>query len=316
MSRIQIINKIGFDNLLKYVKERYFNIKNIENADTMKIGQLNKLKFIYNNFNAFIEFGKQQLINLESIALSQSRNVKTEANDIIDADDEQEIQEIYGSSLEKWQVGFRQVSVYSGLSQLIKNKINTLYEYDKDFNIVRDEYGFEKHLSSSEAVSKILNFVQYAYDIDDMVAKLKIHLDGNPWLKQIIDILEDPNQSQFKSQFYTNFKKYFQTYGILFKDSSGQLNVKIINESDVADDLTNTVRRTLKAKNGHLFTKSNNVNSETITKLKELANKIQKHSSPESDGKFAEDLAEVFELIDIPHATITEVQASLTKKDA
>lgn len=328
MSRIQIINKIGFDNLVKYIKERYFGTKpqrylgmkmasqRMEELSKMSGTQLNKLNFIYANFNAFIEFGKQQLINLEQIALSQSRNVKTEVNDIIDADDEQEIQEIYGSSLEHWQVGFRQVSVYSGLSQLIKNKINTLYELDGNFDIVRDEYGFEKHLTSSEAVSKMLNFVQYAYDIDDMIAKLKIHLEGNPWLKQILDILEDPNQSQFKSQFYTNFKKYFQTYGILFKDRDGSLNMKIINESDVADDLVNQVRQTLTTKSGHLFTKSNNVNQETIAKLREIAKQIQKKSNPESTESFAEDIAEVFELIDIPHATITEIQASLTKKDA
>ena len=333
LSRIEIINKIGLSKLFNLVKGRVFDSEVRDNV-TRKTRK--KMNVIYNNWEAFCLLGYDTLINIEEIAFDEdgnaTRNFKNELNNIQD-EDESTVQELFGSSLEHWQVGFRQVSAYSGLSNMIKRVLDSFYELDTDYEQIENEFGLAKHLIPQEAVSKILSYTQGSTSLDkrirgeldeySMLYKLKQHLDTDPWIKQLIELLEDQYDEegnltkkadeQFKSQFYSNFQKYFQRYAITFKDNNNAIQVKIINENQYADIvLKQSQARENSAALGEfkLKNKDGSLNKVTLSKLEKLLPKLEKVKE-EVKGKdnkindyagldeYHNTLSQVFDLLDI-----------------
>ena len=331
MSRIDIINKVGLKNLLLKVRERVFDS---ENADaSVALETLDKMDIVFNNWEAFVELGYDTLIGLEEIALDGKENIKNDLNNTVEEDDESIIQEMFGSSLEHWQVGFRQVSAFSSLSKLIKRTMDSLYELDQDGNQIIDEYGIAKHLDAQAAVSKILYFTQGAQSLDDkdangdlrsnsMLYMLKQNANAEPWLEQVIELIEGKfdeqgnlvkaADEQFKAQFYSNFKKYFQKYCITFKDKNGKVLIKTINESQYSD----TLLKESQAKENSFATggfklklKDGSINQENLEKLKDLVSDIARFAEKaEAKGKIADlinldnyhkTLKNLFDLLDI-----------------
>ena len=269
MSRIEIIQKIGLGTLLeKTVKEPIFNTsKNTEPADNDDT-IAEKMDVIYNNFDAFIKLGYDALIGMEEISfvdraveVSQENRGINANNGLVDTTTEQEAQEIYGSAVEHWQVGFRQVSAFNSLSQMIKRALDKMYKLNPDGSQIVNDYGLAETIDSSEAVSDILHWTQYAESLDEkdingnylstsMIGMLQQHMQTAPWLRQLVgnyhlggDItapevlgeLIKPDNYTFQSQFFSNFKKYFQKYTITYKDNSGKTLLKAINENTYID---------------------------------------------------------------------------------
>jgi hypothetical protein len=196
-----------------------------------------KAQQIYENFDAFIRLGYQELIELENISIDTERAVRTETDSKKDENGEdltdEEVVAPFGSTVEHWQVGFRQVSTFSSLSKLMRQYLTRLYVLDKNGNRVTDEYGVEQNIDAHEAVSKVLKWTQGAIDIDDMIAKLERKVAQEPWVQQLIDLLNADGNEQLRSQFFSNFKKYFQKYNIIYKektkDGGTVTRVKTIN---------------------------------------------------------------------------------------
>ena len=271
MSRIEIINEVGLGTLLeRTVKEPIFNTsKNTEPADNDDT-IAEKMDAIYENFDAFIRLGYDSLIGMEEVSFSdRAEDVQSDRNGVnaedgtIDDTTEQEAQAIYGSAAEHWQVGFRQVSAFSSLSQMIKRSLDKLYQLNADGTQVINDFGLAESIDSSEAVAKILHWTQYAESLDDknsdgtysktsMVGMLQQHLQSEPWLQQLVssyhpggnmdaaEVLGElikPDNSAFKSQFFSNFKKYFQKYTITYKDNKGRTLMKTINDDTYTDSV-------------------------------------------------------------------------------
>lgn len=331
MSRIDIIKEIGIKTLLLKVRERVFDSEQAE--DSVPESTIEKMDVIFENWDAFVELGYDTLIGLEEIALDDGENVKNDLNDNIEDEDESVIQELFGNSIEHWQVGFRQVSAFSSLSKMIKRTMDSLYTLDENGNQINDEFGIAKHLDAQEAVSKILHFTQGAQSLDarnaegnllenSMLYMLKKNVAAEPWLQQVIDLLEDKYNDegeliskadeQFKAQFYSNFKKYFQKYAITFKDKKGAVLIKIINESQYSDNLlSESQARENSFALGHfkLKNKDGSINQETLKQLKDTAKELEGFADKaESKGKLSElldlnkyhkTLKRIFELLDI-----------------
>lgn len=237
MDRIDIINAIGLDKLFKdVIREEVFNA-DINERLQEDFDLAEKAQVIYDNFDAFIRLGYQALIDLENISIDTEKAVDTgtdqkkgeNGEDLTD----EEVVALFGSTVEHWQVGFRQVSTFASLSNLIRKHLNRLYVLDKNGEKVLDEYGIERNIDSHEAVSKILKWTQGARNLEDMIIKLEGKIAQEPWVKQLTDVLRGDGNEQFKSQFYSNFKKYFQKYNIIYKekqkDGSTVTKVKTIN---------------------------------------------------------------------------------------
>ena len=270
MSRIDILNKIGLSRLFnEVIKERIFNFKlnpSLKKNRTL----MKKATLIKDNFDAFIRMGYDNLIEREHVAPTGVINgIKSDTDSAIQNEDgedlsEEEIQEIFGSSVEAWQTGFRQMSTFTNLTKLIRERLDRLYELDDEGNKVVNEWGIEKNIDSHEAVTKILKWTQGATDIFDMINKLKERQQSNPWVSQLIDILNDDNEEQFRSQFYSNFKKYFQPYHVIYKkkNKNGFEQTVIImvnkdsfikNTLDTLSSLDNSGKLTIYDGNTHKF---------------------------------------------------------------
>lgn len=292
MSRINVIRTLGMAKLLDLVKNKYFKINT---TDTLTI--IKKKKLIQSYWQSFVDMGYDTLIGLEEISLNGYTDVKDTIDDTLDNQTTQEIQEIFGDTIEHWQVGFRQVSAFNSLSQMIKRFMDTLYQIGKEGNIVKDDLHFEQHVNAQEAVAKILQWSQGADSIDEkdetgkyksnsIIAMLKEHQNSNSWLTQVIEKLEgkkddkgniiEAADEQFKSQFFSNFKKYFQKYTITFKDpKTGELKIKVINENTAGTILL----QECKAKENSYFTSNfklrntdGSLNINNYGKLKTLQN--------------------------------------------
>lgn len=329
MSRIDIIDKVGLYRLFDIVKERVFNSSV---NDEMAFSAQNKADLIYDNFEAFMQMGFSSLINMEEISLDGFQEVKSEINETIDPEDEQSIQEIFGSSAEHWQVGFRQISAYSSLSQLIKRTIEKLYVLDKNGNFKYNEFGLAETVNPQDAVTQILNWVQYAETLDDMVELLKQHVEQAPWLNYLINDNTDPNNpftqavgglgklvgddEQFKSQFFSNFKKYFQKYSITYKDQDGKTVIKIINEHGVADEEFAAVNARYESYDlGHfpLRNTDGTVNTKKLEELKSLGTELSKLKA--LDANALKLIKQIAEILTINSDTDDNLRLTLTGND-
>lgn len=224
MGRIEIINAIGLDKLFKdVIREQVFNA-DINGRLQEDFDLADKAQAIYDNFDAFIRLGYQELIELENISIDTERAMDAETNKKKDENGEdltdEEVVALFGSTVEHWQVGFRQVSTFSSLSKLMRQYLTRLYVLDKNGNRVTDEYGVEQNIDAHEAVSKVLKWTQGAIDIDDMITKLERKVAQEPWVQQLIDLLNADGNEQLRSQFFSNFKKYFQKYNIIYKEKT------------------------------------------------------------------------------------------------
>ena len=250
-SRIDVLNTIGLGRILNHIKVQFFD---------NHVGNLiDACQEISNNWNAFTELGFLELMQLEKIALNQ-QEVFQESNialDIFDTADEQEIQEIFGSSVETWQVGFRQMSVFSGLSQMIKQRLHSLIQskLDEDGDLVPilNELGMFETVDATMATASILKWTRYSTSLDQMIEKLKQHQNEALWLKPLIQDLEETDDEQFKASFFTNFCKYFQSYVINFVDKDGVAKSKAINENEYADTIIQNLTIAFDQNRNNLF---------------------------------------------------------------
>ena len=250
-SRIDILNTIGLPRLLNHIKKKFFDKHSGNLTDVCQE--------ISNNWNAFTELGFLELMQLEKIALNQ-QEVFQESNialDIFDTADEQEIQEIFGSSVETWQVGFRQMSVFSGLSQMIKQRLHSLIQSkldeDGDLVPVLNELGMFESVDATMATASILKWTRYSTSLEQMIEKLKQHQNEALWLKPLIQDLEETDDEQFKASFFTNFCKYFQSYVINFVDKDGIAKSKAINENEYADTVIQNLTTAFEQNRNNLF---------------------------------------------------------------
>ena len=307
MSRIEIIQAIGLDRLFDQVKngrEAVFNTNYL--SEDAPLDLYDKIDLITENWDAFIDLGYDTLINLEEIALDNSNStasLKSDIDDLFEDNDESVIQELFGSSIEHWQVGFRQVSAINSMSKQLKIVLDSFYQVDEDGDIITDDLGIGvgKHLNAQEAAAKILYYTQGARSIDDMIKLLKDQLDTEPWLYQLLPYIEDQYDREgnliskadetFRSQFYSNFKKYFQKYAITFKKGN-KIQTKIINESSYTDslmDISKALENSATLGKFNLKTKENKLNEEALEELKKLSNTIDNFASTASNVRGAID---------------------------
>lgn len=248
MSRIEIINTLTPATIFSIVRETTFTGINNPNIGMIKRKNLKKLFFISENWRAFLEMTLKPLMNGESIAINSA------AGDIVDLstaddtllNDPQEVAETLGSSIETWQIGFRQISAHNSLSQALKSFLGNLNKIDESkidtegMKPKLTEFGTTEKVDSSEVVNKILLWCQGAKTLSEMVEKLEEHTTRtDPWIAQVIEALEDENNSTFQSQFFSNFKKYFQPYMIQYRKDGpeGPLMHKVINNKALGSAL-------------------------------------------------------------------------------
>lgn len=249
--RIEVIRTIGLSTLENLVRDEVFNLQRLrDRGGRASTKTKNKFRIINENWVAFMEMAYSSLAELESISptsmtLDQTatkaiRVLNSGEEELFDGQTAEEVAETLGSSLEHWQIGFRQLSAFSSLTKLLKNYINTIKETDHLGNTILDEtYKMPVRADSGKLVSNILMWTQGCTTLSEMVSALSLHTEEAPSLRQIIeDLGENGKDETFKSQFFSNFKKYFQPYMIQYTEKgTRRLVMKIINEGNLQKDM-------------------------------------------------------------------------------
>lgn len=276
LTRLEIINKIGIDNLINV----FLKSKLTATANTTR-AQAKKMRVLSQNLDALLYLGANTLSINEGIHLTTTRvngkEMKTMEegvvinSDLNSASDTESMQENEGSLQEKWQVDSRTIDVVESMSQLVRNELFKLYQLDSNGNKITDSIGIYKRVPVQETTKQLLSWLQGCLTLPDVVARLKDKQAANPWVKQLIDVLdvetlgENAGQhTDFQNSFFSVFNKHFQSYSAttITYDKDGVQHIKRIplNEKPFLKETLGQIKADIASGIHPLFTAKNGVN--------------------------------------------------------
>lgn len=287
MSRLDIINKIGIDNLVQqFLKKEVLTAKR-----TTTRPQAKKMRVFSQNLDAILYLGANTLSINEGIHLTTTRvngkELKTVENDIVinpdinSASDTESIQENEGLLQEKWQIDSRTIDPVESMSQLVRNELFKLYQLDSNGNKITDGIGIYKRVPVQETTKQLLSWLQGCLTLPDVVARLKDKQASNPWVKQLIDVLdvealgENAGQhTDFQNSFFSVFNKHFQSYSAttIEYDKDGVQHIKRIplNEKPFLKETLGQIKVDIASGIHPLFTANNGVNQLAFENFKTI----------------------------------------------
>ena len=276
LTRLEIINKIGIDNLVNvFLKSKLTATTNTTRA------QAKKMRVLSQNLDALLYLGANTLSINEGIHITTTRvngkEIKTMEEGVVvnpdlnSASDTESMQENEGSLQEKWQVDSRTVDVVESMSQLVRNELFKMYQLDSNGNKITDSIGIYKRIPVQETTKQLLSWLQGSLTLPDVVARLKDKQAENPWVKQLIDILdvealgENAGQhTDFQNSFFSVFNKHFQSYSAttITYDKDGVQHIKRIplNEKPFLKETIGQIKVNIASGIHPLFTANNGVN--------------------------------------------------------
>lgn len=290
LTRLEIINKIGIDNLVNV----FLKSKLTANANTTR-AQAKKMRVLSQNLDAILYLGANTLSINEGIHLTTTRvngkEMKTMEEGVVvnpdlnSASDTESMQENEGSLQEKWQIDSRTVDVVESMSQLVRNELFKLYQLDSNGNKITDGIGIYKRVPVQETTKQLLNWLQGCLTLRDAVARLKDKQAENPWVKQLIDILdvealgENAGQhTDFQNSFFSTFNKHFQSYSAttITYDKDGVQHIKRIplNEKPFLKETLGQIKVDIASGIHPLFTANNGVNQLAFENFKTVLNTL------------------------------------------
>lgn len=290
LTRLEIINKIGIDNLVNV----FLKSKLTATATTTR-AQAKKMRVLSQNLDAILYLGANTLSINEGIHLTTTRVNGEEMKsmeegiavnpDLNSARDLESIQENEGQLQEKWQVDFRTIDVVESMSQLVRNELFKLYQLDSNGNKITDGIGIYKRIPVQETTKQLLNWLQGCLTLPDVVARLKDKQASNPWVKQLIDVLdvealgENAGQhTDFQNSFFSVFNKHFQSYSatIITYDKDGVQHIKRIplNEKPFLKEILGQIKADIASGIHPLFTAKNGVNQLAFENFKTVLNTL------------------------------------------
>lgn len=277
MSRLDIINKIGIDNLVQqFLKKEVLTAKG-----TTTRPQAKKMRVFSQNLDALLYLGANTLSINEGIHLTTTRVNGKEMKsmeegvivnpDLNSASDTESMQENEGSLQEKWQVDSRTIDVVESMSQLVRNELFKLYQLDSNGNKITDGIGIYKRIPVQETTKQLLSWLQGCLTLKDVVARLKDKQTENPWVKQLIEKLdvdalgENAGQhTDFQNSFFSVFNKHFQSYSAttITYDKDGVQHIKRIplNEKPFLKETLGQIKVDIASGIHPMFTANNGVN--------------------------------------------------------
>lgn len=271
--RVTIARAIGAKKLIEDCRNNFVSSQEGRNVNLRKLRQIN------NNWGALMSLATPTFIANEKFSITgDSNNITIVEEDNLDADninasnEAAAIQENGGSAQEHWQIESRTKDIVQNATSLVRHALRQCYIVDENGNIEKTEFGINKRIKVQNAVKSILRWTQGATDIDEMIDMLKSKEQTNPWIKQIIDRLEDRSgkEADFQSQFFTSFCLREQLYSVVKaeRDNDGNITYKslIVNKSPALKEATNAVVNQFRAGQHPLFT-SQGVNESALKEL-------------------------------------------------
>ena len=290
LTRRETINRIGIDNLVNVFLKNKLTV-----TATTTRAQAKKMKVLSQNLDAILYLGANTLSINEGIHLTTTRvngqEIKTMEEgvlvnpDLNSASDTESMQENEGSLQEKWQIDSRTIDVVESMSQLVRNELFKLYQLDSNGNKITDGIGIYKRIPVQETTKQLLSWLQGCLTLPDVVARLKDKQASNPWVKQLIDVLdvealgENAGQhTDFQNSFFSVFNKHFQSYSAttITYDKDGVQHIKRIslNEKPFLKETLGQIKVDIASGIHPLFTAKNGVNQLAFENFKTVLNTL------------------------------------------
>lgn len=277
-SREDIIGTIGIENLLANAKKTFDTEHNNwfeDNCDENYDDAYNKANFIYNNWDAIVKMGADIFAFNEGIGISRNygehkfnttKETQPLTDDFNNDLDEDSLNEKEGDAQEHWQVNFRTIDTMNSMSALIRQAIHECYDLDENGQPkVHPLFGLKERVDERKVTNNILNWVQGARTIDEMVDKLSAQQKNNHWLSQLITRLQDKSgaNADFQSQFFGVFCKHFQLYSIVI-DQDGKYTCINANAHPALTEIMNGIKGKYHLGEHPLFTSEGKVNRQLL----------------------------------------------------
>ena len=274
VSRKDIIGTIGIENLLANAKKTFDVEHNNwfeDNCDENYDDAYNKANFIYNNWDAIVKMGADIFAFNEGIGISRNygehkfnttKETQPLTDDFNNDLDEDSLNEKEGDAQEHWQVNFRTIDTINSMSALVRQAIHECYDLDENGQPkVHPLFGLKERIDARKVTNNILNWVQGARTLDEMVDKLSAQQQNNRWLSQLITRLQDKSgaNADFQSQFFGVFCKHFQLYSIVI-DQKGKYTCINANEHPALTEIMNDIKGKYHLGEHPLFTSEGKVN--------------------------------------------------------
>lgn len=291
-SRQEVITIIGFDNLLSACKTVLTNT----------IGQVNSLRArqqansILKCWDGLLNLASSTFADVERLGINRIgenieiiKDVNSTSDDFAAIQEEDNLEEI-GNKQEHWQVEFRTLDVLNTMSQKVRLVLNNCYVLDNNGEKVINRFGIAQRVSPREATNSILAWSQGATTLKEIIEKLKNKEQENPWIRQIINKLEDRSDSaaEFKSQFFSVFYKHFQNYYVVVKENEkGKVLYKSIpiNSHPALKDVMKAITAMYTMGSHPLFLGNGQINKHSLEDLKDVYKEFTELDVTKEDNK-------------------------------
>lgn len=271
-SRKQIVETVGLDRLIERTKTLFSpQVMDYEDTDTMMQAQL-----ITDNWDAIMYLAADIFAMNEGFGITKdysrgnfttTEDSKVDFDNFNDYSNDQDIAAEEGEKDEQehWQVESRTIDVLNSMSALVRLGLHECYLLDAEGNKVYSKWGIAERVNPRESVNSILRWTQGALSLDDMIKRLSDKQKQNPWLSQLIERLSDKSgkETDFQSQFYGVFSKYFQLYSIVLLED-GKYYSMTVNSHPALSEAMKSISALFKIGEHPLFGNNGKINSKLL----------------------------------------------------
>ena len=313
LSRKEIVEKIGTENLLERAKFEVFKSEAIDDVEAME-----QADFFFDNFDGLLTYISPLVSTTEDFVLKSvdeegfESKVATVNDEVFGEEsepiDKESLDEVTRDMTEHWAVESRTLDVWKTATQEVRNALTQCYllEEDKDNNgvtktdeqgnklyrPVRNKFAQKEHIKTLQATQQILHWVQGSLNSNDMVAKLEAKAEANPWVNQIIARLKDTSgkEADFRSQFFKTFYKPWTSYFVQLKNKkTNKIHTAPVNVTPALNQVVNEIKVSHNIGTHPLFT-STGINLTAFEKLSKYADNFKKGKDAKTFGKVTEDV--------------------------
>ena len=312
MSRLEIINTIGLNNLFRFVRESEFSDDYME----VEEDKVESMKIAYNNFDALCSLGYSKLLTLEKISPVSSN--EKELN-FYEGDEELKDSNDMGvkeeDERESWQTNFRNQSMIGSLATEVRGM------FEKLPTGRHDKYGYKRneYEDPNRAIVITQKLLSRCNTIKEMEKVLEKNAKYYQWMYNILDAIKEDDKTGYNSlrhKFFRNFRKDFTVYSTVVprfnrNTHKYEYDVYTINTKGAEQSILDTAKVNFEFNiNQKLFKKEGDVYKPDTKGLAEVyagANEIYKNLKNQADvEKFIPKLYKVLTEMGISDKVLSE----------
>lgn len=189
----------------------------IEENDTETASKYQK---VFDNWGALISFAKIRIRDAEDLKLGQDINFADDSNpNNFNENDMTEKFVMEESKREGWMEQAEFESSFGSVGKQVRKVIGRVPVY-KDGEVVLDDLGFPVMQDPVRMHQELLDVLRGVGSETEMMNALREYSSTAGWVTPFMQELENP---QIRTQFYTDFKKNFQPYSIQTEKQEGRI---------------------------------------------------------------------------------------------